>query len=188
MAANKKTSRRTRESAYTIQSSEAWDVKEVEDFSANVPAKEKLDIFEVLAAIDHKDRDYYDRLSDKMQKSLPMPVLARWLSDVQGSADMQHWYLVGTNVHANLNMYNLPSDDQGQRHDKLSWLCLTVAGAGFGKQRHGWLGLKKDEPNARIDFLSTEFPAMKRDDIELLASLLTDDEIKSHLRSSGQAT
>lgn len=186
MAAKKPTKRASKKVQPTLQSSSAFDVESMEHFEADVPEKVKLDIFEVLAAIDRKDRGYYDRLDDKLKKSLPFPVLARWLSDVQGIQELQHWYLASTNVYANVNLYNVPADTQGQRHDKLTWLCLTAASPGMGRQRHGWIGLKKLDDNPKLKFLRKEYPAMKEQDIELLASIITDDEIREHLRISGQ--
>jgi len=185
--AEKKTSKRSSKKIQpTLKSSDAFEVEQEVDYINDVPEKVKLDIFEVLSAIDRKDRGYYDRLDDKLKKSLPFPVLLRWLSDVQGIPELQHWYLASSNIHANVNLYNVPADTQGQRHDKLTWLCLTAASPGMGKQRHGWIGFKKLDDTPKLNFLRKEYPAMKEEDIELLASIITEEEIREHLRVSGQ--
>lgn len=188
MAAEKKTSKKraSKKPEYTLKTSDAFEVAVEADIEEDLPAKEKLDIFEVLAAIDRKDRGYYDRLSEHMRKQIPYVVIMRWLSDTQGIPELQHWYLASVNQYANINLHNVPSDDQGARHDKLTWLSLTAASPGMGKQRHGWIGLKKLDDDPRLAFFRKQFPALKEDDIELLAKLNSDDDIKKYARISGQ--
>jgi hypothetical protein len=51
-------------------------------------------------------------------------------------------------------------------------------------QFHEWIPLKK-EKNKKEEFLAELFPNMKRDDIEALAAITTDKEIKQYCEGLG---
>lgn len=105
-----------------------------------VPLDEKMtgtevDLFEVLAAIDKKDYGYYDRLSDVQQKKLAMKILVDWTSAIKGSKDLQSYYLMSVNFHANKYLFN----ENVLKNPKLVWLMLCAASPGLGKQFHQWI-------------------------------------------------
>jgi predicted CopG family antitoxin len=49
---------------------------------------------------------------------------------------------------------------------------------------HEWIPLKKQK-NKKIDFLAELFPTMKMADVETLAAITTDKEIKEYARDLG---
>jgi hypothetical protein len=71
------------------------------------------------------------------------------------------------------------------KHPKLQWLTLCMCSHESKKtQFHEWLPLKR-EKNKKEEFLAELFPNMKRADIETLATITTDKEIKQYCESLG---
>jgi len=89
-------------------------------------AERKLDIFEVLNAINAKDVEYYDRLTVEEAKTIQPLVLMRWLS---GTSDEQQIML--------LNEFANPAVFPLAKHKKLLWQLLTVCNTGTRK-RYQW--------------------------------------------------
>ena len=90
-------------------------------------AEYKLDIFEVLNAVNGKKADYYDKLAPEEQKALQPYVLIQWLT---GTDDERQIILL--NMFANESMFALSG------HKKLLWQLLTVCNSG-SRQRYQWL-------------------------------------------------
>jgi hypothetical protein len=59
----------------------------------------------------------------------------------------------------------------------------------MGNHRHQWIAPKKKEKgnNEGKKILMELFPAMKADEINLLSKLMTNKELKEHMRDSGVA-
>ena len=146
----------------------------------------KLDINRVLKAMDQKDRNFYDTLTDDEKKNFPSPVTVRFLSNVVGIPDLENYYLAATNCYANVNWFTLG------KHPKLQWLCLTTISPGFGVQKHKWQAAssKKDTVSKsaknKKKLLLELFPAAKESDVDLLAELSSDEEIKNYCRNLGR--
>lgn len=145
---------------------------------------EKLDIFKLLSEADKKNKSYYDSLTDEERKGFAALVAMRWLS-VAGDGELGHYYVASVNHFVNKNFFDL------SKHPKLQWLLMATASPGMGAQRHQWIGMKKKEPASKSKFNKTKilqdlYPTYKQKDIELLAILTPDDEIKDYLRRSGE--
>ena len=115
--------------------------------------KQDLDLFEVLAALDKKDYDYYDRLSPEQQKKFVPFMMIQWMSAIKGSGELQHYYLSSTEYHANKYFFN----ERVYKHPKLQWLMLCAASPGVGKQFHQWI------PNISPKVAKLESPAKLKD-------------------------
>jgi len=105
---------------------------------AKTPSDEKFektefDLFEALAAIDRKDYDYYDRLSEEQKRKFNPYMLLIWLSSVKGRDQLVS--LTRANVMANNNMFA----ERMQDNPKLQWLSLCAASLGKGKQFREYL-------------------------------------------------
>ena len=105
------------------------------------PADQKLegqdfDMFEALKALDLKDYGWYDRLTPEQQKKFSPFMLLKWISVVKGSRDLQHFYVVSTNLMANMHYLN---NEIAKNHPKLQWLMLCAASPGIGKQYRQWI-------------------------------------------------
>ena len=145
---------------------------------------DKLSINNEMAVFDRKDREFYNSLTPEERKKFSNFLMIRYGSSVQGSRDLQEFYLISTNERLNKQFFNI------NRHPKLQWLCATTVSHGLGTQRHQWIAPKKKEPGASgIRKQLTElYPHLKDDDIVVLASITTKKEIDEHLKLLGQDT
>lgn len=96
---------------------------------------EDIDLFAVLAALDRKDYDYYDRLTPAQQKKIIPYMLVQWMSAVKGNADVQNYYLQSTDIQANKYLV----DPTISSKHKLQWLMLCTISPNVGKMFHQWI-------------------------------------------------
>ena len=145
---------------------------------------DKLNIANEMACFDHKDREFYDNLTDEERKKFSNYLMIRWGSSVNGSADLQEYYLIATNERLNKHFFDL------NKHPKLQWLCSTTVSPGMGTVRHNWISTKKKEPGiGSIEKKIAElFPNLKDDEIELMAQINTKKDIDNYLKDLGQET
>ena len=133
-----------------------------------------------MAAYDRKDRAYYDKFTDEQRKSFSTYLMLKYGANVGGSADMQAYYLMATNERGNKHFFDI------NRHPKLQWLACTSVSPGMGNQFHYWLKTKKKEgDNKSQKFLAKLYPAMKQDEIELLAKINDKRDIADMARNLG---
>lgn len=123
-----------------------------------VPVDEKLEnqdlnIFDVLAALDRKDYDYYDNLSPEQQKKFVPFVIIQWMSAIKGNAGLSSYYLMNTDYTANKHLLN----EYISKHPKLQWQMLCAASPGMGKQFHQWI------PSISQKVAKLETPAKLKD-------------------------
>jgi len=147
---------------------------------------DKLHISNEMRQFDSKNRDFYDSLTDEERKKFSNYLMIRWGSSVEGSRDMQEYYLQSCNHHLNKHFFAI------NKHPKLQWLCATTVSPGLeilGKNlpRHSWISPKKKEgssSNFRKQ-LAELFPQMKNDELDLLASITTKQELQQYLKDLG---
>jgi hypothetical protein len=145
---------------------------------------DKLSIQNEMSCFDRKDRDFYNSLTDEERKKFSNYLMIRWGSSVQGSRDLQEFYVISTNERLNKHFFAI------NRHPKLQWLCATAVSPGLGTQRHTWIASKKKNPTssevkkALLDLM----PTAKISDIEVLAKLVTKKELGEYLRDHGEST
>lgn len=143
---------------------------------------DKLSLKVELAALDGKDRNFYDSLTEEERKKFSPYLMLRYSANVEGSADMQAWYLMATNEQVNKNFFDISTKD----HKKFQWLMCTTVSPGLGNQRHYWLAPKKSsKDNKAIKFLSEIYPAAKTDELELLAEINGREDLKEMARAHG---
>ena len=140
--------------------------------------KAQLPIKEVMQAIDKKDRNWYVNLSPEKQKAFSSWMLMRYTSSCQGK-NAAH-YLYFTNLFVNQNYMDV------SKHTELQWLLLTATGTGK-VEFHPYI----KPPNARkkkdkvSEFLYGIYPHMKRDDIELMLSLNSKEDLMQLAQDHG---
>lgn len=142
---------------------------------------EKLNVSEVLYAIDLNLKGLWDDLSDQEKKSVNFWLLNRYVSSVNGSYEEIATALLKTNEYYNKDWAVL-----GTKHPKLQWLLLCVSGPHKSEtwnsppRYHEWIGLKygKKGDTKIISFLSEVYPEKKTEEIELLASISTKAEVR----------
>lgn len=135
-----------------------------------------------MAQLDCKNRRFYDNLTDDERKKFSNYLMIRWSSAIQGTAEMQGYYLQSCNHYFNKRFFDI------SRHPKLQWLCATAVSPGLGQQRHTWIAPKKKEPGASgiRKQLAELYPQLKDDEIALMAELNTKQDIDAYLKAAGQ--
>jgi hypothetical protein len=145
---------------------------------------EKLSIQNEMMQFDRKNRNFYSELTDEERKKFSNYLMIRWGSAVQGSTDLQEFYLVSTNERLNKHFFDI------NRHPQLQWLCATTVSPDMGTHRHTWIAPKKKEPGESgiKKQLSQLFPNMKSDEIEVMARVNTQKDVNAYLKELGQET
>jgi hypothetical protein len=140
----------------------------------------KLSIDRQMRALDGKVRDFPDTLTDEERREFSEYMMIRWSSSVQGSADLQAYYLMSCNENLNKHFFDLA------KHPKLQWLAATTVSPGMGAVRHEWIKQKKlDNNNKVLKFLRNLRPDLGEDDIALLAEINTVADLKQMARELG---
>ena len=136
--------------------------------------KQDFDLFEALVALDKKDYEYYDRLSEEQQKKFVPYMMTHWMSAIKGSGDVQGYYLRSVDYHANKHLFN----EYVQKHPKLQWYMLCASSPGLGKQFHQWIphlsskvtSLKEPAKTKDIkEYYTKIYPKVDSDDIDEIA-------------------
>jgi hypothetical protein len=139
----------------------------------------KLDIATEMRAFDLKDRKFYDSLTDEERKKFSTYLMLKWGANVEGSPELQEWYIRAINDRVNINFFDLG------RHPKLQWLICTTVSPGLGSKRHYWLKTKKTGDRRKQKFIESQFPHLKRDEVELMAELNTFEQLQRMARELG---
>ena len=145
-----------------------------------------LSIGNEMTQFDRKNRAFYDSLTDDEKKKFSPYIMIRRGSLVGGGADLQAYYVMSCNERLNKHFFDINTT----QHKKLQWLLATTVSPGMGTHRHQWLALPKkggSGGNKSVKFLRTLFPAMKDDEIKLLASLNDKDDLKALAQAHGMA-
>jgi hypothetical protein len=142
---------------------------------------DKLNIANEMRQFDRKNRDFYDELTAEERKKFSNYLMIRWGSSVEGSRDLQEFYVISCNERFNKHFFDLG------KHPKLQWLLATTVSPDMGTPRHPWIAPKKKDPGASSfkKQLSELFPHMKNDEIDLLASITTKKELDAYIRQHG---
>lgn len=142
---------------------------------------EKLSIQNEMSCFDRKDREFYDSLTDEERKKFSNYLMIRWGSSVQGSRELQEFYVIATNERLNKHFFSV------NKHPKLQWLMATSVSPGMGSHRHQWIAPKKKEAsnNEVKKVLVDLYPAMKMSDIDTMAAMMTKAELKEILKNQG---
>ena len=144
---------------------------------------DKLNIQNEMAVFDRKDRTFYDSLTDEERKKFSTFLMIRWGSSIQGSRELQEYYVQSTNHYLNKHFFAL------SRHPKLQWLMATAVSPGMGIHRHTWIAPKKKETTAGVSAIKKQlaelFPNMKADELDVMTSITTKKELDAYLKAHG---
>jgi hypothetical protein len=136
-------------------------------------ATAKLDIKRELRAVDTRDYDFYDGLSDEEKKAFSPYILMRYTSNVQGDRDLQEWFLETTNEYVNKHHWTL-----SKNHKPLLWKLFAATGVGQTMYHQYLAAGKKGKANKIEKLLCELYPTMKLEDIKILAQMMTDEDKK----------
>ena len=146
---------------------------------------EKLTIANEMRMFDRKARTFWDDLTDEERKKFAPFLMIRWGSCVEGSRELQEFYVIATNERLNKHSFSFNST----RHKKLQWLMATTVSPDLGAFKHNWISPKKKENTGTIrKQLAELFPHYKDDELDLLATITTKKELDEYLRKHGTDT
>lgn len=141
-----------------------------------------LNIRNEMRALDLKQRDWYDQLTPEQQKKFSPYLMIRWGSSVQGSSELQEYYLLAANQRLNRHFFSV----NAARHKKLLWLMATTVSPDLGSHRHTWLAPRRKESNNNKTRIIREFlPHLREDEVELLALINSQDQLDQYAREHG---
>ena len=145
---------------------------------------DKLSIANEMTQFDRKNRAFYDELSDEERKKFSNYLMIRWGSAVQGSRELQEFYVIATNQRLNKRFFDI------NRHPRLQWLCATTVSPGLGTRRHQWIAPKKREAGATgiRKQLAEIYPHLKDDELDVMTRITTAKELADYQRLSAQDT
>ena len=132
--------------------------------------KPQIPLKEIMAAIDKKDRNFYNNLSDEQKKAFSAWMMMRYCSSVQGRDAANYIYM--TNELVNYQFSEV------SKHPELQWLLLSACGVGK-IQFHPYL----KPPNSRkkknkiFEFIYSIYPHMKAEDINNMIDINTKEEL-----------
>ena len=144
----------------------------------------KLPLKDILAAIDMNAKNVWDELSDDERKQVSFYLLNRYVSAIKGKTEDKQLQIFKTNQYYNKNFFTLSS-----KHKKLLWylLCMT-ANTSKSIRYHEWIGYKQKVSNSTakaIKFLEKLYPTKKQDELKLLATINTTNELKQLAEDMG---
>lgn len=143
----------------------------------------KLQLGDILDAIDQGGNDVWDILNEEQKKEVKPFLLNRYLSYVESrDREIVEHFVVVTNELVNKHHYAM------SKHPKLMWQLMCGCSLPSKKsQSHKWLGLKRvaDGSSKVVRFLQTVYPNAKIDDLEVLATVMDKKELKQLAKDHG---
>jgi hypothetical protein len=140
----------------------------------------------LFSAVNRKDRNWWEQLNDDQRKKFSSWLYSRYMSIVRhNNPDMHRYYLMGTNNAINRHLSSLTKN-----HAKLIYLLMTTLPNEFAQADHQYIPpMKKNKAdkktNNKMRILTQLNPNFKDDDLETLASVMTDDEFAELMESHG---
>jgi hypothetical protein len=146
-------------------------------------ANKHIDLFkEIIPAVDMGMKDLWEAAPEEGRKEIKGDFwnLNRYISSVKSSnRELQEHFVLTVNEFYNKNWNDI------QKHPKLVWQTLCMASHETKKTYfHEWIPLKKQK-NKKEELLAELFPNMKMSDVQTLAVITTDKEIKEYAKDLG---
>ncbi|MDB2315382.1 hypothetical protein N9V27_00225 [bacterium] len=128
-------------------------------------AVHKVNIHEIMNAIDYRNGNYYTDLDDESKKSVSTYMAQRWASQVQGSQEIQEHYLLMVNDLSNIDYIATTSG-----HEELRYRVLALIGLGQ-KLRHEFVPPKGAKKDKLREWLLELLPHCNDDEVELFREI-----------------
>lgn len=130
---------------------------------AKTSTKKRLDLDLVLPAIDRKDLNYYDRLSDEDKKLYVPLVFMRYMSSLGPQSDSAAYAVMITNEIVNKFLFQLG------KHPELLHMLLCLTGTDK-KQYRPYIGAKTKTTSSKVidEFLIGLHPTINETELNIL--------------------
>ncbi len=139
--------------------------------------KKFLDLKSMLRAVDKRDKDWYNRLSDDDKKLFAPFIAMRYVSSVKSDTFFQEHYLEMCNEFVNKHHWTLSKNHKG-----LIWKLMSMCGA-YENFFHQYIAApKKQTKNKFTQTLLDKNPTMKQDDAELLSTIMSKTEQNQYIK------
>lgn len=134
-------------------------------------SKAQIPLNEVMGAIDTRNHDWYENLDDEKRKSFSAWMMMRYASSVEGQLGPLYLYYVNECVNQHFSDIS--------KHPELQWKLLATCGRGK-KARHYYVKppSSRKKKDRVAEFLSSVFPHLKNDEIDMLKEMNTTSELK----------
>lgn len=145
-------------------------------------SNEKLELKDILGALDLGAKDVWDELTDAQRKSVAFFLLNRYMSSVRtNKRELQEHFVLTVNEYFNKHFFALT------KHPKLLWQLLCLCGhESKNIMFHEWIGHKKKTGDSKkLKVLLDLYPTKKQDELELMSDLMTDKEFKELCKRHG---
>ena len=148
-----------------------------------------IKLADLFGAVNRKDRDWWERLSNEQRKKFSSWLYSRYMSIVRhNNPDMHRYYVLSANKELNKDLSKLTKN-----HAKLIYLLMTTMANEFTRADHQYIPpLKKNKAdkttNNKMRILSELNPSSKDADLETLATVISDSEFEELLVSHGWET
>jgi hypothetical protein len=145
-----------------------------------------IKLADLFGAVNRKDRDWWERLTDEQRKKFSSWLYSRYMSIVRhNNPDMHRYYVLSANKELNKDLSKLTKN-----HTKLIYLLMTTMANEFTRADHQYIPpLKKNKAdkttNNKMRVLSELNPSSKDADLETLATVISDSEFEELLVSHG---
>jgi hypothetical protein len=136
----------------------------------------KLQLNDILSAIDQGGMDIWDLLDNEQRKEVKFFLLNRYVSAIKGaSREVKEHYILAVNELFNKH-YGIT-----YKHPKLQWqLLCSCAYETKQTYSHEWIGFKqKKNESKRLKFLQELYPSANKKDLEVLAAINSDRDLKA---------
>ena len=142
---------------------------------------DKLNIANEMRQFDRKNRNFYDELTAEEKKKFSNYLMIRWGSAVEGSRELQEFYVISCNERLNKHFFDV------SKHPQLQWLMATSVSPGMGTPRHPWIAPRKKEAgaSAKRKALMAMYPHYKDDEIDVMCAITTQKEIDAYNQAAG---
>lgn len=143
-----------------------------------------LSLNELLRAIDKNVKELWPALNNDQQKELKKFFfnLPRYISSVKGKVSREHYehFVLTTNEYVNKHWTLITN------HPELMWQLMCMCNYDKKIFYHEWIKLvRKNTISAKIKTLANVYPNAKIDDLEVLAALYSDKDIKLLCKQHG---
>lgn len=131
----------------------------------------KLDIGRELRGVNNRDHDFYKNLTVEEAKAFSPYILMRYVSNPQVDTETYEFVLERVNELVNKNHWTL---SKGHKH--LLWQLFASCGVGM-PIKYTYLKASSKEKANKIERLLEEiYPAMKLEEIKILASMMDEND------------
>lgn len=143
---------------------------------------DRLNIANEMRMFDRKVRSFYDDLTAEEKKKFSNFLMIRWGSAVEGSRELQEFYVIATNERLNKHFFDVA------KHPKLQWLMATAVSPGLGTHRHPWIAPRKKQSgaSARRRQLAEMYPHYKDDELDVMMAITTQKDIDQYFAAAGK--